>query len=135
MKKTIRLTEDDLTRIVRRVLKEQERNNPDPVSDENIPDEGGGDEDYWKMTIKPILSKNGWKEVVGNGNNCPNHCCTYMFKGNRETGPKIILDCGNNPFRDPWNLIVYTKNQQSKKLFGTDTNGARKAVAYALTLI
>jgi hypothetical protein len=128
MKKTIRLTESDLVHIVNRIIKEQDANKPDPVSNE-----GGNDSDYWGSIIKPKLSSNGWKEVADNRKGVYK-CGYYMFKGNHENGPNIWLDCGNDPSRGAWNITVYTKGNQGVKKFGAGADEARKAVAYALTL-
>jgi hypothetical protein len=129
MRKVIRQTESDLTRIVKRVIMEQE----DPENN----DERGQDSDYWGKIIEPKLKANGWALKVDpnsyDTSKCPYKCCTYMYKGNHNTGPNIFLDCGDDAYGE-WNLTVYTKNGQGLKKFGTGDDAARKAVAYALTL-
>jgi len=129
MRKVIRLTESDLSRIVKRIIMEQE----DPENN----DERGQDSDYWGKIIEPKLKANGWTLKVDpnsyDTSKCPYKCCTYMYKGNHNTGPNIFLDCGDDAYGE-WNLTVYTNNGQGLKKFGTGDDAARKAVAYALTL-
>jgi hypothetical protein len=137
MKKVIRLTESELTRLIKRVVNEQMEGGSDPVRK----DPGGSDSDYWGKIIKPKLIANGWTERVDPNifkddgfQVCPYKCCTYMYKGNHNTGPIIFLDCGDNPTAEPWQLTVYTKGNQNIRTFGTGDEAAKKAVAYALTL-
>jgi hypothetical protein len=141
MRKVIRLTERDLTRIVKRVIMEQEdpyRQDPENNDPENNDEPREEDSDYWGKIIEPKLKANGWTLKVDpnsyNTSKCPYKCCTYMFKGNHNTGPNIFLDCGEKDTYGEWNLTVYTKNGQGLKKFGTGDDAARKAVAYALTL-
>jgi len=134
MRKIVRLTERDLTRIVKRVIMEQE----DPYrQDPENNDERGQDSDYWGKIIEPKLKAKGWTLKVDpnsyNTSKCPYKCCTYMYKRDHNTGPNIFLDCGEDPYGE-WNLTVYTKGGQSLKKFGTGDDAAKKAVDYALTL-
>jgi hypothetical protein len=136
MKRIIRLTESDLAKIVKRVLKEQQtERGGDPVSNER-----GGDVDYWKI-IASKLKANGWVEKVDPNKYqnigykaCPYKCCTYMYKGNHNTGPNVFLNCGENPSTTDWKLTVYTNNNQRLKTFSPSVDGAKQALSYALSL-
>ena len=137
MKKVIKLTESELIRLVKQIIKEQEEGGEDEGGEEEV----GEDSDYWGEIIKPALTKAGWKEVVDPNfykskgfEVCPYKCCTYMYKGDHNSGPNIYLDCGKDPKSEPWNITVYTKGNQQVKTFGTGDDAARKAVKYALTL-
>ena len=133
MRKVIRLTESDLSRIVKRIIMEQE--DPYYQDPENNDEPREEDSDYWGKIIEPKLKANGWTLKVDPNSYCPYKCCTYMYKGNHNTGPNIFLDCGENKgYSGEWNLTVYTKGGQGLKKFGTGDDAARKAVAYALTL-
>ena len=120
------------------LVEQHDEGGSDPVGQ----DEGGKDSDYWGDIIEPKLKANGWTVRVdpnqyqdkGFKTMCPYKCCTYMYKGNHNTGPNIFLDCGEDPKSDSWQITVYTNGNQKLRTFGTGDDAARKAVEYALSL-
>jgi hypothetical protein len=131
MKKVIRLTESELTRLIKRVVSEQMEGDPDPITNEN-----GGDKDWWSLVLKPKLKSAGFVEKVKPSQPntpCYYKCCNYMFKGTHEQGTNVFLDCGNKG-SGIWKLKVYNKGGQNMRSFDANENGADQAVKYALSL-
>ena len=133
MKKIIRLTESDLVRLVKRVIKEQEEGG----NDEGGNDEGG-DFDYWEKTLTPQLKQKGFKlvdETKAGGRKCPGNCCKYFVFGNHNTGVNVFLNCGSDPFSSDWKITVYYSGDKGLRDFNPDEMGAKQAVSYALSLV
>jgi hypothetical protein len=131
MAKIVRLTEQDLVRLVNRVIKEQEGKAEKQTSEY----------DYWNKLIVPILTKEGFKLVdetkILGGQKCPYACCKYFAYPNHSSGVNLFLDCGNDPSRNPWKLTVYYQGNKGVKSFDVASNSqqaAGKAVDYALAL-
>lgn len=127
MKRIVRLTESDLARIVRRVIREE-------MEQEN----SGGDRDWWKLDLAPKLKAAGFvsktdPEVPGLNRPCYYKCCTYMYKGSHEKGTNVFLDCGPGN-TGVWKIKVYNKGNQNLKSFDAGKSGAEAAVKYALSL-
>jgi hypothetical protein len=136
MKRIIRLTEQDLARIVRRVISEQPKS--EVGGDPKIKDEGGADRDWWKLDLAPKLKAAGFvsktePEVPGLNRPCHYKCCTYMYKGNHNTGTNVFLVCGPKS-SGVWKIKVYNKGNQNLKSFDAGKSGAEAAVKYALSL-
>jgi len=132
MKRIIRLTEDELVKIVKRVIKEQDKGGKDPV----VKDEGGADRDWWTLDLTPKLKAAGFKTVVDPpqpNRPCYYKCCTYMYKGTHNGGTNVFLDCGEGSIGD-WEIVVYREGDQDMKKFPTGQEGAKQAVKYALSL-
>ena len=133
MGRIIRLTEQDLARIVRRVINEKAgEGKPDP----QVRDEGGSDRDWWTLDLAPKLKAAGFvsktdPEIIGSP--CYYKCCTYMYKGNHNTGTNVFLDCGEGN-TGVWKITVYNKGNQNLKTFDAGADGAKLAVKYALSL-
>ena len=135
MGRIIRLTEQDLARIVRRVINEKKG---EGGNDEGGNDEGGADRDWWTLDLAPKLKAAGFvsktdPEVPGLNRPCYYKCCTYMYKGNHNTGTNVFLDCGEGN-TGTWLITVYNKGDQNLKTFNADGDGAKLAVKYALSL-
>jgi len=132
MKRIIKLTESDLTRIVRRVIKEQEKGG----NDEGGNDEGGNDRDWWSLDLAPKLKLAGFVSKTAPKSNVPciNKCCTYMYKGNHDTGTNVLLNCGKGNTGGVWTIEVYNQGGKNLKKFSAGQDGARQAVKYALSL-
>lgn len=136
MKRIVRLTESDLARIVRRVLNEQPdgEKGGDPI----VRDESGADRDWWKLDLAPKLKAAGFVSKTDPENPsgerpCYYKCCTYMYKGNHNTGTNVFLDCGPKS-TGVWKIKVYNKGNQNLKSFDAGKTGAESAVKYALSL-
>jgi hypothetical protein len=135
MGRIIKLTEQDLARIVRRVINERQgEGKPDPqVRDEGGNDKQGADRDWWTLDLAPKLKAAGFVSKTApekEGYPCYYKCCTYMYKGTFNTGPNVFLDCtGGN-----WKITVYNKGNQNLKTFDAGADGAKLAVKYALSL-
>ena len=131
MKRIIKLTESDLTRIVRRVIKEQEKGG----NDEGGNDEGGNDRDWWSLDLAPKLKLAGFVSKTAPKSNVPciNKCCTYMYKGNHDTGTNVLLNCGKGN-TGVWTIEVYNQGGKNLKKFSAGQDGAKQAVRYALSL-
>ena len=130
MKKTIRLTERDLTRLVRRIIREGE---DEGGNDEGGNDEQGDDRDWWTLDLAPKLKAAGFVSKTApekEGYPCYYKCCTYMYKGTFNTGPNVFLDCSTSY----WKITVYNKGNQNLKTFDANDDGAKLAVKYALSL-
>ena len=130
MKKVVRLTESDLTRIVKRVLMEQEGGS-DPLKKE-----GGADRDWWKLDLEPKLKAAGFKTVVDPplpNRPCYYKCCAYMYKGSHSKGTNVFLDCGEGS-TGVWKIVVYNQGNKNVKKFESGQIGAQQAVKYALSL-
>ena len=137
MAKIVRLTEQDLVRLVRKVIKEQEVGGYK---------EGPGDKqtsefDYWNKLIVPQLTKEGFKlvdETKANSSwkKCPYACCKYMYFNNHSNGVNLFLDCGDG-VSQPWKLKVYYQGNKGLKSFDVASNSqkaSQDAIGYALQL-
>jgi len=126
MKKTIRLTESDLIRIVKQVINEQK------------------DIDHFGSIVSPQMKEAGFRLVdeskafslpqckYYNGN-----CCKYFCYPNHNNGVNLSLNCEDSG----WYYVVYYKGNQMVKefRFKTGTNeevkmAAQNAVNYAISL-
>jgi hypothetical protein len=127
MKKVIRLTEDDLTRLVRRIIKEQEvggfEEGPGEPQTEEL--------DHYNKIVKPNLLKSGFKaeydknlEKFGKENSL-----TY---GGHNNGVNVLWD------RIKGIYYVWIGNNKGMKEFLLGPNDpklvANKVVQYALSL-
>lgn len=126
MKKVIRLTESDLTRLVRRVIKEQElggfKEGPgDPQTDEF---------DHYDKIVKPRLLKAGFKDES-------DKYLKQSFKesltyGGHNNGVNVLLDKMKGIY------YVWVGNNKGMKEFQLGTGDlkliANKVVQYALSL-
>jgi hypothetical protein len=138
MRKIIRLTESDLTRLVNKVLNEQEIGGfKEPQSKEGR----GVEFDYWNKLIVPQLTQQGFKLVdeskATTYKKCPYACCKYMYFNNHSTGVNLFLDCGDDPSRNPWLLKVYYQGNKAVKSFNVAPNSqkaSQDAIRYALQL-
>lgn len=138
MRKIIRLTESDLTRLVNKVLNEQEIGGfKEPQSKEGR----GVEFDYWNKLIVPQLTQQGFKLVdeskATTYKKCPYACCKYMYFNNHSTGVNLFLDCGDDPSRNPWLLKVYYQGNKAVKSFNVVPNSqkaSQDAIRYALQL-
>lgn len=132
MKKIIRLTESDLTRIVKRVIREQNEGEPDPKG----PDESGQDRDWWGLDLAPKLIRRGFvtkTDPSPSDETCPYKCCTYMYKGSHNGGTNVYLDCGEGN-TGVWEIVVYKKGDSDMKRYPAGQSGAKQAVEYAISL-
>lgn len=144
MKKVVRLTEEDLVRIVKKVIAEQGVEGPgDPKRNEGPGDIVTYERNIFNMDLFPSLIKNGFRKVVDPndryGKPCSKTpkkgevlpvCCTYLYKGTHETGVNVMIDCGKDGFNR--NIVVYNKGGQNKKSF--DVNNWKQSLSYALSL-
>jgi len=131
MARIIRLTENDLTRLVKRIIREQEKGG----NDEGGNDEGGNDRDWWTLDLAPKLKAAGFVSKTAPKFNVPciYKCCTYMYKGNHDTGTNVLLNCGKGN-TGVWTIEVYNQGGKNLKKFSAGQDGARQAVKYALSL-
>lgn len=149
MSKIVRLTEADLMRLVKRVIKEQSEMGKDPFKKEGGSDpvrrEGGRDFDHFGKIVLPQMKAAGFRLIdesksyslpfckYYNGN-----CCKYFVYPKHSNGVNLGLQCED----DGWKYIVYThpgsKNlREFKWSKGTDAevkNAAQQAVDYAIQL-
>jgi hypothetical protein len=127
MKKIIRLTESDLSRIVRRVIKEQEVGG----FKEGPGDSQSKEFDHYNKIVKPNLLKSGFKDEYD--------------KNLERFGKENSLNYGghNNGVNVLWDRIkgiyhVWVGNNKGMKEFALGSNDpklvANKVVQYALSL-
>ena len=131
MRKVVRLTEQDLIRLVNKVIKEQEVGGYK---------EGPGEKqtpelDHYNKIVKPQLLAAGFKdaydkslEQYGTSNS--------LIYGNHNTGVNVLW---NKSKTGPWSYIVWVGNNKGKKEFPLGGNQDSKNVAnnvvkYALSL-
>jgi len=103
MKKVVRLTESDLTRIVKRVIYEN------AVAATNVTNTSVGKSNTWKTTTSYNLGRKGFDQVLNNGS---------VF--NRIQGdPKATASCINPPFSqdDPlfFSCVSFLNNAGTSK--------------------
>lgn len=99
-------------------------------------EEGKPDRDWWSLDLAPKLKDAGFvsrTDPPQSNRPCYYKCCTYMYKGNHNTGTNVFLDCGEGSIGE-WLITVYNKGNQNIKTFPAGTEGAKKAVEYALSL-
>jgi hypothetical protein len=133
MGRIVRLTERDLTRLVRRIIREGE---DEGGNHEGGNDEQGDDRDWWTLDLAPKLKDAGFVSKTDpeiKGYPCYYKCCTYMYKGTHNTGTNVFLDCGEK-HTGVWRITVYNKGNQNLKTFDANDDGAKLAVKYALSL-
>jgi hypothetical protein len=109
----------------------------DPVKNEDP----GPDRNWWALDLEPKLKAAGFKTVTDPSTNtdkytnkCYYKCCTYMYKGSREKGTVVFLDCGKRHPENYWQIFVYNNGGQNVKKFEANEIGAPQAVKYALSL-
>jgi hypothetical protein len=144
MARIVRLTESDLTRLVRRVIKEQgskfKEGGQDPQTKE-----GGQDEDHFGKYVLPQMKAAGFKLVDESKSNpltmCKHYngnCCKYFAYPEHNNGVNLFLSCEDGG----WKYVVYTHpGGKNLKEFGWKTgtdqevkSAAQNAVRYAIQL-
>lgn len=149
MSKIVRLTETDLMRLVKRVMKEQSEMGRDPFKKEGGSDpvskEGGRDFDHFGKIVLPQMKAAGFRLVDESKTySSPfcryysGNCCKYFVYPKHSNGVNLGLQCED----DGWKYVVYThpgsKNvREFKWLKGTNEevkNAAQQAVDYAIQL-
>jgi len=132
MKKIVRLTESDLVRLVKKVIKEQDLGGfKEPVSNET-----GNDFDHYNKIVKPKLLDAGFKDMYDK--NLEQYgTSNSMVYGDHSTGVNVMLKKSKT---EPHSYVVWFGNNKGLKKFplggGNDSKVvADKVINYALSLM